>query len=77
MRSVFIAPSPLDGYVFIDSNGSKMLITNDTFAPSDLDEDALERVPFDISVQAKINNLITKVIAANVEIGIAILNYEE
>lgn len=76
MRSVFIAPSPLEGYVFIDSNESKMLITNDTFAPSSLDESELEQVAFDTSVQSKINNLLSKVLAANIEISTAMLNYE-
>lgn len=76
MRSVFIAPSPLEGYVFINSAGEKFLITNDGFAVTEIETADLEQVSFDISVQAIKDNALSVMNAASVEIEEAIANFE-
>ena len=76
-RKLFIAPTPLVGFVFRNAAGEKMLITNDTFAPTDLDVTELTPTPFDINIQATVDNVQAKLDAAKAEIQTAIENFEE
>lgn len=76
MRSVFIAPSPLEGYVFINTEGEKFLITNSGFAVTKIETDDLEQVSFDIAVQAVMDNALTLIDQASEEIKEAIQNFE-
>lgn len=75
-RKLFIAPAPLKGFIFKNSAGEKTLITNDTFTPWEDDEADLEQAPFDISVQANIDNVQSKINSAREEIQQAIENFE-
>lgn len=76
MRSLFIAPHPIDGFVFVDTAGEKFLITNNGFAVTDIETADLEQVSFDISVQAVMNNALSVIDNASVEIEEAIQNFE-
>ena len=76
MRSLFIAPSPLEGYVFINTAGEKFLITNSGFAVTKIETDDLEQVSFDISVQAVLISASALIYEASEEIKEAIQNFE-
>ena len=76
-RKLFIAPASDEGFVFRNAAGEKMLITNDTFTPTTIDVAELDSVPFDIAVQAAVDNVQAKLEAAKAEIQTAIENFEE
>lgn len=76
MRSLFIAPSPLEGYVFVNENDEQYLITNDGYILTDIETPDLVQVSFDISVQSVVDNCIGNLQMIQEEIQQAIENFE-